>query len=81
MRLFKIFALATLATVSVALDYDLAIDTLYRGVCKYNQVATFNSDNSLKKEYFYDASIFQVVTGFALGTQLRPTDLESTCYE
>lgn len=76
MRLFTVLATISLASFAVAADYDNAIENVYKFVCKQNQIQ--KSDGSVA---FDDASIFQTITGFALGTQVTPTDTGSTCFE
>jgi len=79
------FALSIVATISLAAlqanAYSTGLETIYGYVCSSEaQVEYDPTDSSATSTLYTDNSIWQFVTGFALGEQLQQGATTSTCF-
>lgn len=72
---------ATLSLIGYATaTYSANLETIYGYMCKPHAQMEKQSDGTAVATLYTDNSIFQLVTGYALGTQVDQNVTDSTCF-
>ena len=81
MKLTIALSAIALACVGTVNAYSANLDGLYGLVCAtHAQAEATSASGATGTDLFTDTSIFQVITGYALGTQVEQNVTESTCF-
>lgn len=81
MKLTLVLATALTFAGYATATYSVDLTTLYSMVCAPNDQMSLHTDGTAATSLYADNSFFQLVTGYALGTQVEQNVTDSTCFQ